>query len=202
MTEIIHFVTSIVTDIINSWHYFGVLFLMTLESANIPIPSEVILPYAGFLASHGQMNYHLAAIVGAFGCVIGGIISYYLGYILGRPFLMKHGKWLLISNRDIELVDHLLEKHGNAIYFVSRMLPVVRTYISIVVGISRGHFWKFTISGFIGSLIWCYILVFLGVVLGNNWNQLGPWWDKFNVGIIVLIIIGIAWHISRVFRKK
>jgi len=181
--------------------YFGVAFLMALESCNIPIPSEVILPYAGFLSSNGQMNIHLAAIAGALGCLLGSILSYWLGQKLGRPFLQKYGRWILISHHDIENADRFIAKYGEATYFFSRLMPVVRTFISFIAGISKGDFKKFCLYTFIGSWIWSYILIYVGIKMGENWDKLGPLWSRFHSAIVILIIIGIIWHIVGVFRN-
>lgn len=181
--------------------YFGVAFLMALESCNIPIPSEVILPYAGFLVNNGQMNIHLAAFAGGFGCLIGSMLSYWLGQKLGRPFLWKYGKWLLISHHDLNHADAFILKYGNLTYFFSRLLPVVRTFISFVAGISKGDFKKFCLYTFIGSWIWSYALIYAGIKMGENWDKLGPLWDRFHKIIILLIIVGIVWHIISGFKN-
>lgn len=201
LQEILHPLTLIVTGSIDSLGNLAVMLLMALESANIPIPSEVILTYAGFLASKGLLNWHLAAFAGAVGCVIGGSFSYYLGLRLGRPFLMKHGKWLLLSPHDIELGEKFLNKYGEATYFISRLLPIVRTFIAFAVGISRGNFWRFNLYSFLGSWIWSYALVYIGVKLGNNWESIKPYWDRFSLIIVLVILSGIIWHIRRVFRS-
>lgn len=199
LQQLLHPFILIVTGTIDSFGNWAVMALMALESANIPIPSEAILTYAGFLASKGLLNWHWAAFAGAVGCAIGGSLSYYLGLKLGRPFLMKHGKWFLLSPRDIELAEKFLTKYGEATYFISRLLPVVRTFIAFAVGISRGNFWRFNLYSFFGSWIWSYILVYIGVKLGDNWQSVKPYWDRFSVIIVLLILIGIAWHIKRVF---
>jgi membrane protein DedA with SNARE-associated domain len=195
--QIIRALSAFITFFVYKLGYGGVLFLMALESCNIPIPSEVILPYAGFLVSQNQMNIHLASFFGALGCLIGSMLSYWLGLKLGRPFLMRYGKWFLISHRDIERSDNFISKYGDATYFFSRLLPVVRTFISFVAGISHGKFGKFCLYTFLGS----YILVYIGVKLGDNWNELGPWWNKFQDVIVIVIILGIAWHIARALRN-
>jgi len=181
--------------------YFGVLFLMALESCNIPIPSEVILPYAGFLVNNNTMNIHLASLAGGLGCLLGSIASYFLGQKLGRPFLWKYGKWILISHHDLNRADRFITKYGNATYFFSRLMPVVRTFISFVAGISKGDFKKFCLYTFIGSWIWSYILIYVGVKMGQNWDKLGPLWDRFHEVIIVLIIGAVIWHVVRGFKN-
>lgn len=199
ITEVAAFV---VFGLINKFGLLAVMVLMALESANIPIPSEVILTYGGFLASKGLLNFHLVAWAGAIGCVIGGSLSYWIGMKLGRPFLMKHGKWFLLSPKDIEWGERFLSKYGEATYFISRMLPVIRTFIAFPIGIVRGNFWKFNLYSFGGSLIWSYALVWAGVKLGDNWEMLEPFWHKFSYIVVLLILAAIAVHIVRVFRHK
>ncbi len=199
---IISKLTSLIVFFVDRLDGFGVFLLMALESCNIPIPSEVILPYAGFLVSQGQMNLHLAAFAGAFGCLVGSVLSYWLGHKLGRPLLWKYGKWFLLSHRDIEKADRFIVRYGDATYFFSRLMPVVRTFISFIAGISKGNFKKFCLYTFVGSWIWSYVLVYVGVILGDNWNNIGPWWDRFQELIVILILLAIVWHIFRVFRHS
>jgi len=199
---IINFLAGIITATINQGGYLGVFGLMALESCNIPIPSEVILPYAGFLANQGQLNWHLAALVGALACLFGSIISYWLGLKLGRPFLWRYGKWLLISKHDIERADKFMVKYGSLSFFLSRLLPVIRTFFSFIAGVSKGDFGKFCLYTFLGSWLWSYALVWFGVKLGENWSQIGPAWEKYQEIIIGLIVLAVVWHVGRVIRDN
>lgn len=202
LEQIITTIVTFVMAAIAKLGYVAVVGLMALESANVPIPSEIILTYAGFLASQGHLNFHLAALAGALGCLLGSVVSYYLGLKLGRPFLWKHGKWLLVSRKDILRAEAFLEKFGEVTYFLSRLLPVVRTFISLIVGISKGSFWKSNLYGFFGSWIWSYVLVYVGVKLGANWQIIRPWWDKFSGLVALVILLGVIWHVVRVFRDS
>jgi membrane protein DedA with SNARE-associated domain len=202
LKEAASFVGLIVFGLINKYGLLAIGGLMALESANIPIPSEVILTYGGFLASKGSLNFHLVALAGAIGCVIGGAFSYWLGKKLGRPFLMKYGKWFLLSPKDIEWGERFLGKYGEATYFISRMLPVVRTFIAFPVGIAHGNFFKFNLYSFWGSLIWSYVLVWFGVKLGDNWEAIKPFWDRFSYLVALLILAAIIFHIFRVIKHK
>lgn len=175
---------------------------MSLESANIPIPSEIVMPYAGFLASQGKLNIHLVALAGALGCLFGSILSYFLGVKLGRPFLWKYGKWMLISQKDILTAEKFMGKYGDLTFFITRVLPVVRTFVSFVIGVAKGNFAKFCFYTFIGSWIWCYLLAYVGVKLGENWESLRGLWHKFDVVIALIVIAAIAWHIFRVFKNS
>ncbi|HNX10777.1 MAG TPA: DedA family protein [bacterium] len=202
LSAIISFLSNLITGTIDHLGYGGVLLLMALESCNIPIPSEVILPYAGFLVSQGQMNLHLAALVGGLACLLGSIASYWLGLKLGRPFLWKHGKWLLISRSDIIRADKFMAKYGSWSFFLSRLLPIIRTFFSFVAGISRGNFWKFCLYTFLGSWIWSYALIFFGQKLGERWQDIAPAWEKYQEIIIALIVLAVVWHIYRVVRDN
>jgi membrane protein DedA with SNARE-associated domain len=189
--------TSAITDNIATSGYFAVVLLMGLESANIPIPSEIVLPFAGFLVAQGEMNFHGAALAGAFGCLWGSMLSYWLGWRFGRPFIERFGRRFLIGPTQIALGDRLFAKYGSATSFILRLLPVVRTFISLIAGIWRIAIVPFAALTFIGSWIWSYLLVYVGLKLGNNWESLRPLWHKFDAVIIGVAVIGFlayVWH--------
>lgn len=165
----------------------GISLLMAIESCNIPLPSEAILPFAGYLVSKGVMSIHTAAFAGAIGCVIGSIPSYYIGYFGGRPFVEKYGKWFLISKHDLEIADKWEQKYGNYAFFLCRMLPIVRTFISLPAGILKANFKQFILFTFLGSLIWSYPLVFAGMKLGEHSEVLKAFWHKFDIAIILVL---------------
>lgn len=172
--------------IITSLGPWGISLLMAIESCNIPLPSEAVLPFAGVLVSKGIMNIHIAAIFGAIGCVIGSIPSYYLGYFGGRPFVEKYGKYFLVSNKDLQEADEWVDKYGDWAFFFCRMLPVVRTFISLPAGILRARKRIFFTLTFLGSLIWSYVLVFVGIKMGQNMEALKSVWHKFDALIIIV----------------
>jgi membrane protein DedA with SNARE-associated domain len=175
----------------------GIVMLMAIESANIPLPSEAILPFAGYLVNKGVMGYHTASFAGAFGCVVGSIPSYYLGYFGGRPFIQKYGKWFLISKKDLETADRWTEKYGDWAFFICRMLPVVRTFISLPAGILKANFPRFIFFTFIGSLIWSYLLVYVGIKLGEHREALSAIWHKFDYAIVGMILVLAGIYIYR-----
>lgn len=186
-----------ITSNIQAFGVFAVVFLMGLESANIPIPSEIVLPFAGFLAAQGKMNFHLAALAGGIGCLWGSLLSYWLGRHFGRPFLEKHGRWFFIGPKQLQQGDRLFFRYGNAVSFFSRLLPVVRTFISFIAGIWKIPVWSFAVLTFIGSWVWSYLLVYVGYVLGDHWETLRPLWHKFDAVIIsggAVLVIAYAWH--------
>ncbi len=178
----------------------GIVFLMAIESCNIPLPSEAILPFAGYMVTKGIMTIHTAAFAGAIGCVIGSIPSYYLGYIGGRPFVEKYGKWFLISKKDLERADKWSQKYGDWAFFLCRMLPVVRTFISLPAGILRANLPKFLLFTFLGSLVWSYFLVCVGVKFGENIELFSKFWHKFDIAIVVVCVVGFIWYLQVHFK--
>lgn len=180
---------SWIEEVITNLGPCGVALLMAIESCNIPLPSEAILPFAGYLVTKGVFSIHTAAIFGAIGCVLGSIPSYYLGYFKGREFIEKYGKYFLISKHDLETADKWVEKYGDWSFFICRMLPVVRTFISLPAGILKARKRTFFLFTFLGSLIWSYLLVFVGVKLGENTESLKHIWHKFDALIIIACIV-------------
>ena len=194
---IITTVVSWIEATVSSMGAWGVALLMAIESCNIPLPSEAILPYAGYLVSKGVFSIHQAAFFGALGCVIGSIPSYYIGYFGGRKFVEKYGKYFLVSNHDLEAADKWVEKYGDWSFFICRMLPVVRTFISLPAGILKAKKRFFFTFTFLGSLVWSYVLVYVGVKLGENTETLKHLWHKFDAAIIfVCFVLGVIyiWH--------
>jgi membrane protein DedA with SNARE-associated domain len=171
-----------------SWGYAGVVIMMAIESCNIPLPSEAIMPTAGILVHQGKMNIHLAALAGALGCLIGSIPSYFLGLYGGRPFLEKFGRLFLLKAKDLEMADGWVNRYGDITFFVSRMLPVVRTFISFPAGVLKAHFAIFCAFTFIGSLIWCYFLTYVGIKFGENMEMFTAVWHKFDLAIVVGVV--------------
>lgn len=201
LDQLLEQISHFVTNTIGALGYWGVGLLMAIESMNIPLPSEVILPYAGWQVSQGVLNIHWAALAGALGCVLGSIISYALGYYGGRPFLLKYGKWLLVSQKDFHQAEDWVKKFGVATFFVGRILPVARTFISLPAGILRVNVWPFLVTTFIGSWIWSYALIYVGVRLGNEWESLKPLWHKFDIVIVVVGVIGFVWFVGRHIKQ-
>lgn len=188
--HLIGFIEHMIT-IMGPW---GVVLLMAIESCNIPLPSEAILPFAGYMVTKGVFSIHTAAFAGAFGCVVGSIPSYYLGYFGGRPFVEKYGKYFLISKKDLEDADKWVSKYGDWAFFICRMLPVVRTFISLPAGILKAKKRFFFTFTFLGSLIWSYLLVFVGVKMGQNMEAFKHIWHKFDIAIVsVCLVLGVAY---------
>lgn len=177
--------------------YSGVAVMMAIESACIPLPSEIIMPFSGYLVSTGEFTLIGVSLAGAIGCVIGSVLAYWVGYYGGRPAAEKYGKYVLVTSHDLDIADNFFKKYGNLAVFISRMLPVVRTFISLPAGIARMPFPKFITYTFLGSLPFCFILAYIGKKLGDNWDTLGVYFHKFDLVIGIIILIGVVWFVKR-----
>ncbi|MBI5745394.1 MAG: DedA family protein [Nitrospirae bacterium] len=182
---------------ISSFGYAGIIVMMAIESASIPLPSEIIMPFAGYLAGRGDFNLVLVALSGAFGCLVGSMAAYMAGKYGGRPWIERYGRYLLISRRDLERAEGWFSRYGELIIFFSRLLPVVRTFISLPAGVARMNVLRFAVYTFLGSIPWCFGLAYIGAVLGENWHMLEGYFHKFDILIgmgILGTIIYIVWH--------
>lgn len=195
--KIIEVLTVFIVSQISRFGLWGVGGLMAIESACIPLPSEVIMPFAGFLVAQGKFSLLGVTLAGALGCVVGSIIAYAVGIWGGRGFIEKYGKYILISHHDLDMADGFFNKYGSRAIFFSRLLPVVRTFISLPAGIAKMNFNKFVIYSFLGSVPWSFGLAYLGKILGDHWNTLGVYFHKFDFIIGIIIVILAAWYIRR-----
>ncbi len=200
LEKIIAILATWIMGVISTMGYGGVVLLMAIESACIPLPSEIIMPFAGFLVFKGEMVLWMVAVAGALGCVVGSIPAYYLGMYGGRPLVEKYGKWVLISHKDLKWADHAFEKHGDIIIFVGRLLPAVRTFIAFPAGVARMHMGKFILYTFVGSLIWCYLLAFAGYKMGEHWESLKVYFHEFHYVIAGAGLIFVIWYLKRHFK--
>lgn len=200
MTEkIIEFLLPYVTHLISTIGYPGVALLMAIESACIPLPSEIIMPFAGFVVDQGKMNLYAAATAGAIGCNIGSVIAYWVGAFGGRPLVEKFGRYVLMSKHDLDRVDGYFQKYGDITVLIGRLLPVVRTFIALPAGIARMPQLRFHIYTFLGSWPWCFALAYVGMKAGASWNDphsmLKRVLHKADAAIIVLVLAGIIWFV-------
>ena len=195
--QLIDPILQMIKDQVAAGGYWAVMIMMAIESANIPLPSEAIMPTAGILVHEGKLNMHLSALAGAIGCVLGSIPSYFLCLYGGRPFLKKYGRYLLLREKDMEIATKWVEKYGDMTFFVCRMLPVVRTFISFPAGVLKAHFWMFNLYTFIGSLIWCYFLTWVGMVFGEHMEVFRDYWHKFDLLIVVVCVAGFGYYLYR-----
>ncbi|SYZ74334.1 conserved membrane hypothetical protein [Candidatus Zixiibacteriota bacterium] len=199
--SIIQPIAQWIIDIISRMGYGGIILTMSIESACIPLPSEIIMPFSGYLVSTGRFSMLWVSVSGALGCVFGSVAAYAAGYYGGRPFLEKYGKYILLSKKDIDNAERWTVKYGQMAIFISRLLPVVRTFISLPAGIARMNFWKFILYTFLGSLPWCWALAYVGKILGDHWNTLGKYFHQADLVIILAVIAGIAIFLWHKFKK-
>ncbi len=208
-------VIPLLTDLFGAIGYLGVTIAMAIESAMIPLPSELILPFAGFLVSdpsavepltHAGWNYWLVVVAATIGNTLGSLIGYAIGAWGGRPFLERYGRYLLIRPHEIELAEHFFDKYGSATAFFSRLLPIVRTFISFPAGVARMNLAKFIVYSTAGAFIWSMILVQLGVVFGANWTDIRHALEPFDLLIAAVVIAAIAlfiwWRIGMPGRGR
>ena len=202
LEKIIAILATWIMGVISSLGYSGVVLLMAIESACIPLPSEIIMPFAGFLVFKGEMTLWGVAFAGALGCVVGSIPAYYLGMYGGRPLVEKYGKWVLISHKDLNWADKAFEKHGEIIIFIGRLLPAVRTFIAFPAGVARMNMTKFIVYTFVGSLIWCYLLALAGFKMGENWESLKVYFHEFHYVIAAAGAVFVVWYLRRHFKNN
>src|SRR3989475_1355651 len=150
--RIIEILSAFIVATISTLGYSGIVLLMAIESACIPLPSEVIMPFSGYLVSTGKMNLWAVALAGAVGCVLGSLVAYWVGMYGGRPLIEKYGRFVLISHHDLDLADRWFGRYGEAIVFTSRLLPVIRTFIAFPAGVARMNLTRLVIYTFAGSL--------------------------------------------------
>jgi membrane protein DedA with SNARE-associated domain len=199
-------IVTFLTNLFDAMDWAGVVGIMALESANIPIPSEVTMPLSGWLLVQARAGTAWQAIWegglwGAVGCTIGSLLSYGLGAWGGRPLLDRYGKYLLISNHDLEVADHWFNRWGDWAAFISRLLPIVRTFISFPAGVARTRLGTFTIFSFLGSFIWCAALAYGGYQFGAHWEELRAIMRPFDIPIAIVLVAGFVYYVYRHVRR-
>jgi len=192
ITQLIDLIIALVINTVSLVGYFGILILMTFESACVPIPSEIIMPFSGFLVSTGKLSILGVTLAGALGNLIGAVITYAIGYYGGRPFVLKYGKYFFIREKEVHHAEKFFARWGDFAVFIARNLPIVRTFISLPAGVAEMNFPKFVLYSFIGSIPWCFALTYLGYLLGSNWMIIRKYGDILDIivgiGILILII--------------
>ncbi|HEU0004143.1 MAG TPA: DedA family protein [Ktedonobacteraceae bacterium] len=209
LADITTTITNFVTSLYVHAGLAGILLAMAIESCCIPLPSEIVMPLAGVMLATGKIlsgigllpGLVLIALVGSLGCVIGSTVAYGIGYAGGRPLMLKYGRYVLISQHDADKADAFFKKYGSATAFFSRLLPVVRTYISLPAGIAKMPFGKFIVYSFLGSFPWCLLLAYVGTLIGGNLTKLAPIFHDLDIVIIVLVVALVALYIWRHIRN-
>jgi len=200
--EILRPLVEFITSVISSLGYGGIFFLMILESALIPIPSEIIMPFSGFLASTGKLGSVGVILAGSLGNLVGSVITYYLGIRLGRAFLIKYGKYILFRVHHLVWTEQLFQKYGDKISFVGRLLPGVRTYISLPAGIGKSNFIKFVVYTLVGSIIWNSLLTYGGIQLGRSWQHIDKYSGYLDIIAVVATAVFIVWIVYNNTRNR
>ena len=197
MIGIVENICNLIINFINAFGYRGIFFAMALESACIPLPSEIIMPFSGYVVSQGDLTLWGITLAGALGNLFGSLFAYFVGLKGGRPFLERYGKFFLISQKKLQITDTWFKMHGDKAVFIGRLLPAIRTYISLPAGIARMNFNKFVFYTFLGALPWCFALGYLGVVLGPKWDSLRGWFHLLDAIIVFLVVAGSIYFIFK-----
>jgi membrane protein DedA with SNARE-associated domain len=195
ISKIIAALSAFIIAVISDGGYFGILALMAIESACIPLPSEVIMPFSGYLVHTGRFHLLWVATVGALGCNVGSAVAYAVGAYGGRPLVERYGSYILLSHRELEWADRFFARHGSATVFISRLLPVIRTFIALPAGIARMPQLRFHIYTFAGSWPWCLGLAWIGMKLGERWDsdpRLKIWFHRFDAVILLGLVAAAA----------
>jgi membrane protein DedA with SNARE-associated domain len=205
LETIIAAIASFIVATISAIGYGGIVLLMAIESACIPLPSEIIMPFSGYLVFTGRFDLIAVATAGAIGCNLGSTVAYAVGYYGGRPLVEKWGAYVMVSRRDLALVDRFFDRFGGITVFVSRLLPVVRTFIALPAGIARMPQLKFQIYTFLGSWPWCFALAYIGAKLGERWETdptLREIFHRFDVLIVAVFALAVIWYVWRHWRHR
>jgi len=200
--DLISWGVQTIKDFIEAIGYGGIFFLMTLESMALPVPSEIVMTFGGWLAYDGKLSLFWVGLAGTLGCVAGSMIAYKIGEYGGRPFIRKYGKYIFLKESSVDDAEVWFKKHGNWAVFGSRLLPVVRTFISIPAGIAKTNFPMFIALTFLGSLPWCYALTYAGFYLGANYEILSPYYNLFTIIVIVALVALFFYYMHRRRRKR
>lgn len=197
---LVELLAGFITTVISQIGYVGVFFLMVLESALIPVPSEVIMPFSGFLVATGEFNFFYALAAGTLGNLAGSVIAYYIGSSVGRSLILKYGRYVFIDEGHLDLADRWFKKYGDWIIFVSRNLPAVRTYISLPAGVTKMNVIKFSAYTLVGSVPWNLLLLYAGVLMGKNWETILKYTTILDVIVIIGGIVFAIWFLRKRIR--
>jgi membrane protein DedA with SNARE-associated domain len=203
--KIIATLAAFIIAVISAGGYAGIALLMGIESACIPLPSEIIMPFAGYLVHTGQLKLFWVATAGAIGCNLGSIPAYWLGAWGGRPAVERFGRFVLLSRHDLDRTEHFFNKYGGLTVLIARLLPVVRTFIALPAGIARMPQLRFHVYTFIGSWPWCYALAYVGMKLGDRWDsdpRFKAIFHRFHLAVEVVLLAGIIWFVASHWKNR
>ncbi|HZP00187.1 MAG TPA: DedA family protein [Terriglobia bacterium] len=202
VSAILEVLGRFIISVISATGYTGVVLLMGIESACIPLPSEVIMPFSGYLVSTGRFRLWAVALAGALGCNLGSLVAYSVGSLGGRPLVEKYGRYLLITQHDLAMADRFFARYGDWAVFTARLLPVIRTFIAFPAGVSRMNVVRFHVYTFLGSLPWCWVLAFAGLKLGERWSTLRLYFHRFDTVLGIVIVVAAVWFIRNRWKNR
>lgn len=194
-------ISSFIINLISSLGYIGITILMALESACLPIPSEIIMPFSGYLVFIEKFSLWQVIIWGTIGNLIGSLVAYFVGFYGGRSLIERYGRYILISSQDLNQAEAWFKKYGNFSIFFSRMLPIIRTFISFPAGVAKMPLGKFSFYTFFGSLPWAFFLTYTGIIMGENWSGIEVYFRKFDWLIVILTIFVICWWLWKKLKR-
>ncbi len=202
LTDIFAFIGSFALSTISQLGYAGIFFLMMLESMIVPVPSELVMPFAGFLVAQGSFNAVLVILASTLGSITGSLIFYYIGKTGGHTLVQRYGKYVLVDTEDIRKTEAWFKKRGDLTIFLARLVPVVRHLISLIAGIGKMNVKKFTMYTILGAALWNGILTYLGMLLGQHWNEVSQYLENLDLVIIILLIVGCLYFVYRHLEKS
>jgi membrane protein DedA with SNARE-associated domain len=202
LTEVLGAIAAFCISVISSIGYFGVFLLMIMESMILPVPSELVMPFAGFLIASGEMNFWMIVIFATLGSLVGSLISYYLGKYGGNKLVLKYGNYFLLNEEHLKKTEKWFSKKGELTIFIGRFIPIVRHIISIPAGIGKMNLKKFMIYTLIGAGIWNAFLTYIGFILGNNWERIQEYSDYVSFGVLAILVVLIGYFVYKQIKKK
>ncbi len=194
-----------IITVISGSGYGGVLLLMAIESACVPLPSEIIMPFAGYLVHAGELKLFWVATAGAIGCNVGSAVAYWVGARGGRPFIARYGRFVLLDHQDLNRAEHFFERFGGITVFLARLMPVIRTFIALPAGIAKMPQLRFHLYTFLGSWPWCFALAYVGMRLGQAWDtdpRFKALFHRFHLGVELLLVAAILWFMWTHWRNR
>ncbi|HEY1502347.1 MAG TPA: DedA family protein [Acidobacteriaceae bacterium] len=203
--KILGAVAGFIIAIISASGYAGVALLMAIESACIPLPSEVIMPFAGYLVHTGRLSLVWVATAGALGCNIGSAVAYWIGAYGGRPFIARWGRFVLLDQHDLDRAEHFFARYGGITVFVARLMPIIRTFIALPAGVAKMPKVRFHLYTFLGSWPWCFALAWAGMRLGQAWDsdpRFKAWFHRVHLGMELVLVAGIVWFVWTHWRNR
>ncbi len=201
MPDITAPLVNFATDVVGSYGVWAVFLLMILESACIPVPSEAIMVFGGFLAGQGKVGFWPVVIAGVAGNLVGSWIAYWVGATKGREWALRW-HWLHITPARLDAADRWFQKYGDWAVLISRCLPIIRTFISLPAGVARMPFWRFSVLTLIGCIPWCLLLAYAGLAVGDNWEALQKQLHWFDYAVAAAILVALVWLVVRYRRKR